>query len=155
MPAAFFDRLTPRTSPRTQLLTAACVWTGMGCLLFLKGAYFSHSVAFPTRIIFCGAGIALGLAKSRLVFDRAARAIIRRIRQKAVPTCLGGLFSVRNWALIGLMMLLGKAMVWVSVPLEWKALVSLLVGSGLAYSSRLMWAAWKISSHWGIGDLRL
>lgn len=155
MSAAFIDRFTPRTSPRIQLLTAACVWTVMGCLLFAKGAYFLHCAGSRSQVLFCGAGIVLGIAKGRFVFDRAARAIIRRIRQKAVPTCLGGLFSVRNWVLIVLMMCLGKILAWAPVALEWKGLVSVLVGSGMAYSSRLMWVAWKMSSLWGIGDLRL
>lgn len=154
MPNAFVDRFTPRVSPRTQLLAAGCVWSFMGALLCLKGLYAVRSSSLVTAFCVCAIGMILGITKSRLIFDRAATAIIRRIRQKPAPTCLGGIFSVRNWMLIVAMMLFGKAIAWLPLAMEWKGLVSMLVGSGLAYSSRMMWAAWKLTPGSGIGDLR-
>lgn len=154
MPNAFVDRFTPRVSPRTQLLAAGCVWSLMGALLCIKGVYAVRASSLATVFCVCVLGVILGVTKSCLVFDRAAAAIIRRIRQKPALTCLGGLFSVRNWMLIAAMMLLGKTISWLPLAMEWKGLVSVLVGSGLAYSSRMMWAAWKLTPGMDIGDLR-
>lgn len=138
-----FDHFTPRTTPRTHLFTAACFWSTVGVFLTVKGIFLLRQA--PGFIIFLSilSGTLLGLVKSWLIFDKVAGKIVRRIRAKTKPSCLGGLFSPKNWALIACMMIVGRVLGWIPVPLEMKTVLYVMVGSGLATSSRLMWTAWK------------
>lgn len=146
------DRLTPRTNPRTQLLTAAFFWGAVGFFLTAKGLYLSRSESWPLVAAATVLGLVLGAIKSRMIFQKVARKIVERIMKKNTPTCLGGLFSIRNWLLIIAMMVLGKSIGSLSIPVEIKTVIYVTVGSGLALSSRLMWQAWKRPIL--LGDLR-
>lgn len=88
----FLDRLTPRTSPRTQLFTAACFWSAVGFLLIVRGVVLLCQESWLTGAGVGLGGLVLGLVKSRMVIDNVAGKIIARIQSRAVPTCLGGLF---------------------------------------------------------------
>lgn len=143
MTSTIFDRLTPRAYPQTRLLTAAMVWSVVGCFLILKGFWLSRGM--PTLSI-VGAGLAgagLGMLKSRFIFDRVADKIITHIGNKPRRACLGGLFSLKNWALILVMALFGRILASLPVDASLKTGVYAMVGSGLAFSSRRMWRAWK------------
>lgn len=109
---------------------------------------------WPTLVEAGLGGLSLGIIKSRLIFDKVAGKVITRIRLKDRPSCLGGLFSLRNWLLILCMMILGKIMGTLAVPIEVKSVMYMLVGSGLCYSSRLMWTAWKKTPDIILHDLR-
>lgn len=137
------DRLTPRVYPRTRLLTAALVWSAVGSLLTAKGLWIS--LQEPTHLLLAAiaAGLGMGLVKSRLVFDKVARKIVLNIEKKSRPVCLGGLFSVRNWALILVMSFFGRTLGAIPMNALLKTGIYVMVGSGLAFSSRLMWKAWK------------
>lgn len=139
----FLDRLTPRASLRTRLLTAACFWSVVGIFLSTKGILLLGPEPWFTVAQICIGGIILGLVKSRLIFDTVAKKIISRIVHNQAPSCLGGLFSFKNWTLIACMMVLGRIMSWLPIPVVWKSILYVLVGSGLLYSSRLLWLAWK------------
>lgn len=136
------DRLTPRVYPHTRLLTAALVWSAVGSLLTAKGLWISRHE--PTHLLLAAiaVGSGMGLVKSRLVFDKVARKIVLNIDKKPRPVCLGGLFSVRNWALILVMSFFGRTLSALSMNTSLKAGIYVMVGSGLAFSSRLMWKAW-------------
>lgn len=140
----FLDRLTPRVYPRTRLLTAAAVWTAVGIFLCAKGVWFSRHEPWGLIFVPLVTGLGLGFAKSRLIFDRVGQKIIAHIIKKPPLACLGGLFSLRNWALIIIMSVFGRTLDVLSLNVHWKTGLYVMVGSGLAFSSRLMWAAWKI-----------
>ncbi|GAB6110919.1 hypothetical protein [Desulfomicrobium salsuginis] len=139
----FLDRLTPRVYPRTRLLTAALVWSAVGFLLTAKGLWISRQEPAHLFLVAIAAGLGMGLVKSRLVFDKVARKIILNIEKKPRPVCLGGLFSVRNWALILVMSFFGRTLGAISMNTSLKTGIYVMVGSGLALSSLLMWKAWK------------
>lgn len=141
----FLDRLTPRVFPRTRLLTAALVWTSVGAFLCAKGIWLSMDAPKMPVAAATVAGLCLGVLKSWLVFDRVAGKIIGHIGRKQRPSCLGGLFSVRNWALILIMAVFGRILGALPIHAALKTVIYVLVGSGLGYSSRLLWAAWKNS----------
>ena len=86
------------------------------------------------------------MLKSRLVLDRVAVRIILHIVAKPSRACLGGLFSVRNWVLIAVMIVFGRTLGALPIDASIKTGFYVMVGSGLAYSSRLLWTAWKNSS---------
>ncbi len=137
------DRLTPRTYPRTRLLTAALVWSAVGSLLAVKGMWISRQESVLLLLTAMAAGLGMGLVKSRLIFDKVARKIVLNIEKKQRPVCLGGLFSIRNWALILVMSFFGRALGTLPINTSLKTGIYVMVGSGLALSSRLMWKAWK------------
>lgn len=141
----FLDRLTPRAYPHTRLLTAALVWSGVGVFLTSKGIWLARqaSLTLVTGAILMGLG--LGLVKSRFIFDPVAQKIIAHIGRKPSRACLGGLFSARNWALIVVMALFGRTLGALPLDSALKTGIYVMVGSGLGYSSRLLWNAWKKS----------
>ena len=145
MPPHLLDRLTPRAYPRTRLLTAATVWTCVGAFLCLKGVYLSLNTPLAPVLAALVTGLCLGMLKSRIIFDRVAGKIVGHIGKKPRRACLGGLFSVRNWALILVMAVFGRTLGALPVHAAIKTGIYVMVGSGLGYSSRLLWSAWKSS----------
>ena len=142
---SFFDRITPRVFPRTRLLTAALVWTCVGAFLCAKGVWLSLDGSIMPVAAVIAVGLCLGVLKSRLVFDRVAGKIIGHIGRKPRPSCLGGLFSVRNWMLILIMVVFGRTLGALPMHAALKSGIYVMVGSGLGYSSRLLWKAWRNS----------
>ena len=145
MPSHFLDRLTPRAYPRTRLFSAAIVWDCVGVFLCLKGVYLSIDMSVEIIMLTFLVGLCLGLVKSRVVFDQVAGKIIEHIGSRPTRACLGGLFSVRNWALILVMVFFGKALGVLPMHSGLKTGLYVMVGSGLGYSSRLLWRAWRNS----------
>lgn len=151
---AWIHNYTPRAASRTRIMTAACFWSAVGLLLLSKGGLLLRLQPWPTIAGTVLAALGLGIAKSRLIFDRTARAVVAHIRRKPEPACLGGLFSVRNWGLIVAMMVLGRLIGAAPLPLEVRAGIFLLVGCGLLTSSRILWRAWRATPATNLGDLR-
>jgi hypothetical protein len=150
----FLDRFTPRAHAGTRLLTAALVWTAVALFLLGKGLWMSRMASGTHVLIAVLAGVGLGLVKSRIVFDRVARKIVSHIGRKPFRACLGGLFSIRNWALILVMAVFGRILGALPLASPLKTAVYVTIGSGLIYSSRLMWSAWKITPPARRQDLR-
>lgn len=145
MPPHLLDRFTPRAYPRMRLLTAALVWSAVGFLLTLKGVYLFREGSWGIVLAVVAGGAILGLVKSRLILDRVAGRIVLHIGAKPSRACLGGLFSVRNWMLIAVMIIFGRTLGVLPLEAGIKTGLYVMVGSGLAYSSRLLWRAWKSS----------
>ena len=144
MPTHFLDRFTPRAYPRTRLLTAAAVWSAVGVFLVAKGVYLFQG-EIGGIVLALAVGVVLGLLKSRYVLDRVAQKNILRIGAKPARACLGGLFSLRNWLLIALMIAFGRVLGILPVDAAIKTGLHVMVGTALAFSSPLLWNAWKNS----------
>ncbi len=145
MPTHFLDRFTPRAYPRTRIFTAAIAWSTVGVFLVVKGWYFFREGSREGLLAALAAGAMLGMLKSRFVLDRVARNIIQRIGAKPARACLGGLFSVRNWLLIAIMVVFGRTLAALPLNAGVKTGLYVMVGIGLVCSSRLLWNAWKNS----------
>jgi len=154
MKLAIFDKFTPRAYPKTRLLTAAHVWSGVGLFLASKGIYLSYEEPLPYLAAAISAGLVLGIVKSHYIFDKVADKIITHIRRRPSRVCLGGLFSLKNWALIITMMLFGRFLGAASLEAPYKTTIYVMVGSGLAFSSRRLWGAWKKTLPIALQDLR-
>ena len=139
------DKLTPRVKPETRLFTAAIAWTTIGFVLTAKGTWISHTETWQMALFSLAIGLALGLLKSKIIFDRAAIKVISHIGSRPQKACLGGLFSPRNWILILTMAVFGKIIGALPIPPALKTACYVMVGSGLGYSSRLLWRAWRNS----------
>ena len=154
MPPSFIDRITPRVLPRTRLLTAALLWSAVGVMLAGKGIYLSREISVSPIFLMVIIGLGLGVLKSRYIFDRMAEKIITHIRCNPARACLGGLFSLRNWALILVMMSFGHLVGASGLDTLTKTAIYVTVGSGLAFSSRRLWSAWKHTSPADLHELR-
>jgi hypothetical protein len=144
MPPHILDRFTPRAYPRTRLLTAAGVWSTVGFFLVVKGVYLFQG-GIGAVVLALAVGMILGLFKSRYVLDSVAQKIIVHIGARPARACLGGLFSLRNWVLIAVMIVFGRTLGALPVDPAIKTGLYVMVGTALASSSRLMWRAWKTS----------
>lgn len=146
MLSTYLDRLTPRAMPRTRLFTAACIWGAVGICLLSRGLLLLQHISGLVAAGIVLGGIIAGGLKSRIIFDKAAASIVAHIHHKSSPSCLGGLFSFKNWGLIACMMVLGGVIKRLPIPDAIKSAVYILVGTGLIYSSRVLWRAWRKSS---------
>ncbi|MBE1424601.1 hypothetical protein H4684_001235 [Desulfomicrobium macestii] len=146
MPPHFLDRVTPRAYPGTRLLTAALAWSATGVFLSVKSVYLFREGSRGIVLAAVLVGLILGMVKGRFILDRIADRIILHIGAKPTRSCLGGLFSVRNWMLIAVMIIFGRTLSVLPIEAGIKTGLYVMVGSGLAYSSRLLWRAWKNSA---------
>lgn len=143
MLSPWLDRLTPRATLRTRIFTATCVWGAVGCCLVTRGTLLLGQTSWLMGGSIILASATAGILKSRAVFDGVAKEIVARLQRKPGPACLGGFFSVRNWGLVFCMMLLGGIVKRLPMPDEIKSGIYILVGSGLFYSCRILWHAWR------------
>jgi hypothetical protein len=133
----------PAAPVHVHLLLAGVMWSSVGCVLMALGVHWSGPFDPALTPWLLVAGLAVGLAKSRLVMDRAARRIIGRIRARGDGRCLGGFVSPLTWVLILAMMGLGRLLRARLLPPAVIGVVYVAVGSALLVSSRLMWQAWR------------
>lgn len=142
--SSWFERYKPAASSRQHLLLAAALWSVVGALLLTFGTIWivgGGDKRVSVLILFIALG--LGLVKHYLVLDRTAKTIADRILQRGDDRCLGGFFSLRTWALVACMMLLGRMLRGTNVPLHLLGLAYAAVGTGLLVSSRSIWLIWK------------
>lgn len=134
----------PAAAVSTHLMLAWLMWASVGMALAGFGArwsWWAHPTAAPW-ILACA--VAVGVAKSQLVLDRAARRIVDRIRTRGEGRCLGGFLSLRTWGLVVLMMAAGRLLRGTLA----RGIVGPLyvaLGTALCLSSRLSWRAWHES----------
>ncbi len=83
------------------------------------------------------AGVALGIAKSRLILDRTARRLAARIRERGDGRCFGGFLSPWSWAAAACMAILGRLLRSSPLPGTWIGFLLVTVGAGLLLSSRI------------------
>ena len=135
----------PAAAVSTHLMLAWLMWASVGAALVFFGARWSLQVGPVLAPWLMAGAIAVGLAKSRLVLDRAARRIVDRIRARGDGRCLGGFLSLRTWGLVVLMMASGR-LLRSSLARGIIGPLYLAIGTALCLSSRLSWHAWHDSS---------
>lgn len=141
--ATWVESHKPGAAARTHLLLAGLMWSAVGTGLLSFGVSWSwhgHTALTPWSL---AAAVAIGLLKSRLIMDNAARRIIGRIRARGDGRCLGGFVSLPTWLLIAAMMGLGRLLRTHFVAPHVVGVIYVAVGSALLVSSRLMWRAWR------------
>ncbi len=133
---SWFKKLKPGVSPRTHLVCASMLWTGIGFLLLYRGIiYLRDDKVLPVAL----AGIILGTLKSRIILDRTAIKGVERIKKFGDNTCIGAVYSWKTWLLVLSMMLMGFMLRHSSVPPLLLGLVCTAIGWSLLYSSRHGW----------------
>ena len=137
------SRLKPNASRSAHLFVAASLWTVVGVSLMSRGIVWLGAIDKPWIIL---PALLLGTLKSSFMLDRSAKKSIDRIIATRDGRCLGGVYSVKTWLLVLLMMTAGCLMRNSTLPKEFLGLFYVSIGWGLLFSSRHAWSAWKRGS---------
>jgi hypothetical protein len=140
--SSWLETYKPVASSRLQLLLAALIWSTVGSGLICVGTYWvvrssGHIIGFLAISLF------LGLGKSLLILDRVSKRIVKRIELRGEGRCLASFYSLRIWAIVIIMMLLGRILRGAGISYSLLGLIYAAVGTALLMSSRFIWLAWK------------
>ena len=117
------------------------MWSCVGVGLFAVGTYWllknGEAKGFVLLVIAAG----LGLGKASLVLDRTTASNIDRVKSRGEDRCFGGFLSPGVWILVIGMMLLGRILRTIGLPVPVLGLIYAAVGIGLLFSSRHIWRA--------------
>ncbi len=129
----------PTCSLRAQTKIAGIIWLLVGIMLMSRGLFWIvNTDANITTLILCPMlALPVGILKSRLVLNRVADRILKRIRERGEGKCLFGCFSIKNWLMILLMIALGRLLRSSSAPIAIVSATYIAIGAGLANSSRV------------------
>lgn len=137
------SRFKPGVKTHVHLLLAASVWSFMGVVLMFRGVTYLKQT--PHLYLFAGLACALGFLKSFIILDRAAKKSLHRIEQFTDGTCLGAVYSIKTWAVVGCMIVMGVLLRRSSLPPSFLGLLYGTIGWALFFSSRHGWATWMKS----------
>ncbi|RME23460.1 MAG: hypothetical protein D6806_11245, partial [Deltaproteobacteria bacterium] len=133
----------PAARARTQLLLAGLMWSCVGGALLVFGLLWTARSPLHPKIALTAGALVLGLAKSRFVLDRTARRMTARIVERGDGRCVGGFLSPFSWLMVVVMAAGGRLLRHILKGSGWAGLLYALVGCGLLFSSRILWARWK------------
>jgi len=126
----------PGASLRTHHFLAASIWSLVGIFLMTRGALFLHTTG---KLWLAIPAIGVGTGKSIFLLDNAARKNLGRLSGKADGDCLGGVYSIKMWLLVAMMMGLGWFLRRSGLPAEFIGIFYVAIGWALFFSSRLLW----------------
>ena len=134
--AVLFYRCKPGASVRLHYIIAAAIWSIVGLLLLARGCAF---LLEANKIWLVLPAIAIGTFKSIFLLDRSARKNSARLALREDGSCLGGIYSIKMWLLIGVMILMGCLLRALGLPPELLGVLYAAIGWSLFLSSRLLW----------------
>jgi hypothetical protein len=134
------SKFKPNASRSVHLFVAASLWTVVGLSLMSRGVVWLNSIGQLWVVL---PALVIGTGKAFFLFDRSAKKNINRIIATRDGKCLGGVYSVKTWLMVLLMMTAGCLMRHSSLPKEFLGLFYVSIGWGLLFSSRNAWFAWK------------
>jgi len=131
--------LKPAASAGVHLLLAALLWSVVGTVLAIFGArWIWLDWGWPGTAAGLAA-VAIGVAKSRWILDRAAARMATRIAERGDGRCIGGFLSWKTWLLVALMSGSGRLLRFLVGANGFIGLLYLAVGVALVRSSRVLW----------------
>jgi len=139
---SWWEKLKPAASARSHLLLAGLVWACVGAVLAYFGMRWIRGSTASGFALTAGGAVVLGLLKARYVLARTANRIVTRIKARGNGRCLGGVISWRMWGFVLCMIILGRVLRRVGLPLRVVGFVYLAVGLALLTASRHLWSAW-------------
>ncbi len=139
MQESILHRLKPAASASVHLLLAAMLWSVVGTVLAIFGTrWIWLDWGWPGAAVGLAA-VAIGVAKSHWVLDRAATRMAVRIAERGDGNCIGGFLSWKTWLLVGLMSGGGRLLRYLVGANGFIGLLYLAVGVALVRSSRVLW----------------
>jgi hypothetical protein len=133
-------RLKPNASRSVHLFVVASLWTAVGFILMSRGIVWLNAIDKLWLVL---PALLIGSMKSLFMLDKSAKKIINRIISTRDGRCFWGIYSVKTWLLILVMMITGCLIRNSSLPKEFLGLFYISIGWGLFFSSRKAWIAWK------------
>ncbi|RUM93149.1 MAG: hypothetical protein DSZ23_00245 [Thermodesulfatator sp.] len=135
--------LKPAGSIRTQMLLAALMWSAVGVFLFLRGVWNIALLDDTLKYLWIAGALVIGLVKAKIVLEKTARKITKRIYNRPEKSCVFGFLSTKSWLLIAIMIIMGKLLRATPLPraLVWSVYVA--IGAALFASSRIIWKSWQ------------
>ena len=140
--SSWLETYKPVASSRLQLLLAGCTWSTVGMGLISVGTYWMVSSS-GNIVVLLAISLALGFGKSILILDRVAKRIVKRIELRGEGRCLASFYSLGGWAIVILMMVMGRILRGAGISYSLLGLIYAAVGTSLLVSSRSIWRAWK------------
>lgn len=137
----WYQRYKPATSVRTQLATAAFMWTAVGASLLTVGVLWCRSDSPIHWVALSFTAAVGGLLKARLVLRKAAARIIKRIITRGDGCCLGGFISWQTWIMVAIMMLLGRSLRHGLLPRPAVGFIYVAVGVALLVGAITLWSS--------------
>jgi hypothetical protein len=137
----WYHRYKPAASVQTQLAAAAVMWTLVGAGLLTVGILWSRSAGPVRLLVLLALAAGIGLVKARLVLRKSANRIVQRIRSRGDGRCLGGFISWRTWIMVGIMMMLGRALRHGLLPRPAVAFIYEAVGVALLAGAITLWSS--------------
>jgi len=136
------QRYKPAASRRTQILSAAILWTLVGIGLGIAGSIWTFGAARGVvRIALLALALSVGWAKGRFVLARTARRTLARIEERGDGRCLGGFLSWKGWLLVATMVIGGRLLRGSPLPRTILGPLYLAVGVALLTGSFTFWRA--------------
>lgn len=134
---------------RQHLWIAAAIWTMVGAGLLSMGLLFWFHFPYlgfldAEHLGFGSLALVVGLIKGKMVLDRTANRVIKRVETLQEPNPFKSvfeMFGVKTIALITTMMLIGLGLRIAGVSYEIRGLIYLAVGAALLWSCRRYWTA--------------
>jgi Ca2+/Na+ antiporter len=140
--SSWLETYKPVASSRLQLLLAGLMWSLVGVGLICVGTYWILSTTSHIMGLLA-ISLCIGLAKSLLILDRVASRIVKRIALRGEGRCMVSFYSLRVWAIVIIMMLMGRILRGAGISYSLLGLIYAAVGTSLLMSSRSIWLAWK------------
>jgi Ca2+/Na+ antiporter len=140
--SSWLETYKPVASSRLQLLLAGLMWSLVGVGLICVGTYWILSTSSHIMGLLA-ISLCIGLAKSLLILDRVASRIVKRIALRGEGRCIVSFYSLRVWAIVIIMMLMGRILRGTGISYSLLGLIYAAVGTSLLMSSRSIWLAWK------------
>ncbi len=140
--SSWLETYKPVASSRLQLLLAGLMWSLVGVGLICVGTYWILSTSSHIMGLLA-ISLCIGLAKSLLILDRVASRIVKRIALRGEGRCIVSFYSLRVWAIVIIMMLMGRILRGAGISYSLLGLIYAAVGTSLLMSSRSIWLAWK------------
>ena len=130
-------RMAVMLAPQTLLFLAGLVWFIVGSSLVIKGG--DILTWNPSWLLLA---LVVGTAKAYFILDKIARRNVQRLQSFAEPLFVGRVYVARTWAIIVVMIILGRVLRMQGIDPQFSGFFSLAVGSGLFAASRLLWQGW-------------
>jgi Ca2+/Na+ antiporter len=140
--SSWLETYKPVASSRLQLLLGGLMWSLVGVGLICVGTYWILSTSSHIMGLLA-ISLCIGLAKSLLILDRVASRIVKRIALRGEGRCMVSFYSLRVWAIVIIMMLMGRILRGAGISYSLLGLIYAAVGTSLLMSSRSIWLAWK------------
>lgn len=128
-----------QTSHKTLYIVQGAIWLLVGAMLLNMGIRFLMSTLEAGQenghLMLLVSALIVGQLKGRFMMKKVAMRSFDRISKMAQPVPLQNVYTKGNYAVIGVMMLLGMGMKFFPIPLEVRGFIDVAVGSALIQGS--------------------